>query len=107
MSLAGPSWRRPLNQGTIGKYYEFGCEVGPDNFIWNLQPQLDCDDPLYLHKKSGDYYYNSYGIYDSSKGYRNLSFFLTMSKIFYINSNKDVNIELKAESKINYLLSLL
>jgi hypothetical protein len=97
MSLAGPSWRRPLNQGTIGKYYEFGCEVGPDNFIWNLQPQLDCDDPLYLHKKSGDYYYNSYGIYDSSKGYRNLSFFLTMSKIFYINSNKDVNIELKAE----------
>jgi hypothetical protein len=99
MTLAGPAWARSLAEGSIGKYYEFGCEVGPDNFIWNLQPQLDCDDPLYFHKGNGTGEdYSAYrGLWSHYRGQYGFSFFLTMSKIIYINSNKDISIELKSE----------
>ena len=102
MTLRGPTIYRRLEEEPIEKYYEFGCEFNQDSFIWNLKPELKCDNPIYFQKNKGvpDWYWqyvSDKAIFWDDKGYYSSSFFLTMTKIFYINSNTNVNISIKAQ----------
>lgn len=101
MTLRGPSIIRSLAEGPIEKYYKFGCEFNQDSFIWSLKPELTCEDPIYLQKGKGNpswfWQYVKERKILWENGYDSQSFFLTMTKIFYINSNTNVTITIKGE----------
>lgn len=77
-SMQGPS---PPDQQPFyeGDFYSFKAEFDMNSFIWSLNPELDCDHPIY--KKSYSY------------------FEFIISKVFYIDQNKNININSVIENK--------
>lgn len=81
-SMVGP---QPSNQQPFytDKYYSIRTEFDFNSFIWNLSPDLSCDDPLYDNGRASNY---------------NNNIQLMTSKVFYIDPKSNIDVQFMMEN---------
>jgi hypothetical protein len=88
-SLAGPqpSMQQPFY---TDKFYSIKTEFNFNSFIWTLNPELRCDDPIY-----------DSGTGSNTNGGSEDTIELMISKVFYIDPKSNINIQYMMENTVS------